>query len=113
MLPSPEQIRESQLAEAARLRKKYDDEAAERALNGIPFSEIDVDDVVTVANRVEPDEWYRFKVAGIRHGRDTSKPGDPEVWAFVDAASGQFPRQYPNDIYKVVDKRKAVDRHGK
>lgn len=100
--PSPEQIRESQLHEANLLSKKLEGEAE----RGIAFSSIDVDDVVTVVNRSRPDEWYRFRVVSIQHGRDTSKPGDPESWLIMGPNSSHFgPSMFPDDMYKVVAKR--------
>lgn len=105
VLPSPEQITESQIHEANRLRKKYEDEAAEFEKNGIPFKDLDVDDVVTVVNRNRPDEWYRFRIVSISHGRDTSKPGDPEAWAISGTTSSHYGQMYTDDMFKVVDKR--------
>lgn len=99
--PSPEQLRESQLAEAAQLRKRYE----EITENGIPFSEIDVDDVVTVANRERPEEWYRFRVASIQHGKDTSKPGDPEQWAISSGSGQHYMSFFSDEVFKVVAKR--------
>lgn len=107
--PSPEQIEQerlSQEAAAKQLQERLDAERAELEKNGIPFSDIDVDDVVTIVDREKPDEWYRFRVTGVRHARDTSKPGDPEMWMISGPNSSQFTMSmFPSDIYKVVDKR--------
>lgn len=106
VMPSPEQMNESQIREANELRKKYEDEEAEFKANGIPFRELDVDDVVTVVNRERPDDWFRFRVVSIQHGRDTSKPGDPEAWVITGPNSGHYVgASFPDDIFKVVDKR--------
>lgn len=99
--PSPEQLREIQLHEANLLSKKLEGEAEK----GIPFSTLDIDDVVTVVNRERPSEWYRFRIVTINHGQDTSKPGDPEVWAICGPISNHWGSMYPDDIYKVVAKR--------
>lgn len=63
----------------------------------IPFNQIDIDDVVTLARRDNPREWTRVRVMAIEQ-----KDGQRYFAAQLGATLSGI---YGEQIYKVVNKR--------